>query len=64
MQDCMNMEGMGWMMWGAGLLWLLVFAVLILAGAALIKYLRTETAGGKPSGSSFNQQPTSSPSGY
>ena len=32
------------MMWGMGLLWLLVVIVLILAAAALIKYLR---AGGK-----------------
>jgi hypothetical protein len=32
-----NMSGM--MMWGMGLLWLLVIAVLILAAAALIKYL-------------------------
>jgi hypothetical protein len=32
------------MMWGMGLLWLLVVIVLILAAAALIKYLRT---GGK-----------------
>ena len=29
------------MMWGMGLLWLLVVIVLILAAAALIKYLRT-----------------------
>ena len=32
------------MMWGMGLFWLLVVIVLILAAAALIKYLRT---GGK-----------------
>jgi hypothetical protein len=32
-----NMRGM--MMWGMGLLWLLIIAVLILAAAALIKYL-------------------------
>ena len=29
------------MMWGAGLIWLLVIAVLILGIAALIKYLRS-----------------------
>ena len=29
------------MMWGMGLFWLLVVIVLILAAAALIKYLRT-----------------------
>jgi tellurite resistance protein TehA-like permease len=29
------------MMWGMGLVWLLVVIVLILAAAALIKYLRT-----------------------
>jgi tellurite resistance protein TehA-like permease len=35
------MDGMGWMMWGAGLLWLLLIIVLVLA-AALIKYLRSD----------------------
>jgi hypothetical protein len=29
------------MMWGIGLVWLLVIIVLILAAAALIKYLRS-----------------------
>ena len=29
------------MMWGMGLFWLLTIIVLILAGAALIKYLRS-----------------------
>ncbi|MAT64022.1 MAG: hypothetical protein CMN57_00060 [Gammaproteobacteria bacterium] len=33
------MDGMGGMMWGMGLLWLLVFALVILAIAALIKFL-------------------------
>ena len=33
-------NGMGWMMLGAGAFWLLVLALLILAAAALIKYLR------------------------
>ncbi len=32
--------GVGYMMWGMGLIWLLVLAVLVLAIAALIKYLR------------------------
>ena len=31
---------MGWMMGGMGLIWLLVVAVLVLAIAALVKYLR------------------------
>lgn len=31
--------GMGGMMWGMGLLWVLVLIVLVLAAAALIKYL-------------------------
>jgi hypothetical protein len=30
---------MGEMMWGMGLLWLLVIVVLVLAAAALVKYL-------------------------
>lgn len=33
------MGNMGGMMWGMGLLWLIVIAVLLLAVAALIKYL-------------------------
>ncbi len=34
------MDGpMGWMMTGMGLFWLLVIIVLVLAAAALIKYL-------------------------
>jgi tellurite resistance protein TehA-like permease len=36
------MDGMGGMMWGAGLLWLLLTVVLFLAAAALIKYLRSD----------------------
>ena len=36
------MDGMGGMMWAAGLLWLLLIVVLILAAAALIKYLRSD----------------------
>jgi len=35
------MDGMGIMMWGAGLLWLLLIVVLVLAAAALVKYLRS-----------------------
>jgi len=34
------MDRMGGMMWGMGLLWLLLVIVLILAAAALVKYLR------------------------
>jgi hypothetical protein len=38
----MMMDGMtSGMMWGMGLVWLLVIIVLILAAAALIKYLRS-----------------------
>jgi hypothetical protein len=40
MMDWNGMYG-GSMIWGAGLIWLLVVAVLILAIAALIKYLRS-----------------------
>jgi len=37
------MDGMGeTMMWGAGLLWLLLVVVLVLAAAALVKYLRSD----------------------
>jgi hypothetical protein len=32
--------GMGWMMAGMGLVWLLVLVLLILGIAALVKYLR------------------------
>jgi ABC-type phosphate transport system permease subunit len=38
------MDGMGWMMWGGALVWLLVVLVLVLAAAALIKYLRSDRA--------------------
>ena len=34
------MDGMGWMMGGMGLIWILILVVLVLAAAALIKYLR------------------------
>ena len=40
MGGMMNSSGM---MWGVGLLWLLVFADLVLGGAALIKYLFAST---------------------
>jgi len=36
------MDGMGGAMWGAGLVWLLLVIVLVLAAAALIKYLRSD----------------------
>jgi len=36
------MDGLSGMMWGAGLLWLLLIVVLVLAAAALIKYLRSD----------------------
>ena len=36
------MDGMSGMMLGAGLLWLLVIVVLVLAAAALVKYLRSD----------------------
>ncbi len=32
-------SNMGGMMWGMGLVWLLVIIVLVLAAAALVKYL-------------------------
>lgn len=35
-------NGMGWMMAGAGVFWLIVLTLLILATAALIKYLRSD----------------------
>ena len=36
------MDGMGGMMWAAGLLWLLLVIVLLLAAAALVKYIRSD----------------------
>ena len=36
------------MMWAMGLIWLLIVVVLILAAAALIKYLRSRPGGDKP----------------
>ena len=36
------MDGMGRMMWGMALLWLLLIVVLVLAAAALVKYLRSD----------------------
>lgn len=35
-------DGMGWMMGGMVLLWLLAIVVLVLGVAALIKYLRSK----------------------
>lgn len=37
--DCMNMDGMGWMMGGMGLIGVLAVILLVLGIAALIKYL-------------------------
>jgi len=34
------MDGMGWMMGGMGVIWLLAFILLVLGIAALVKYLR------------------------
>jgi hypothetical protein len=34
------MDGMGWMMAGMGLVWLLVLILLVLGIAALVKHLR------------------------
>jgi len=45
MHDMMN--GMGGMMWGMGLLGLLLLIVLGLAAAALIKYLLSRRAAGR-----------------
>lgn len=42
MMDMDSSSGMGWMMGGMGLLGLLVFVAVILAIAALIKYLRKD----------------------
>jgi type IV secretory pathway VirB2 component (pilin) len=39
------MGEMGWMMVGMGLLWVLVVVVLVLAAAALVKYLRSGKGG-------------------
>jgi len=36
------MDGMGGMMWAAGLIWLLLVIVLILAAVALVKYIRSD----------------------
>jgi hypothetical protein len=36
------MDGMDGMMWGVGLVWLLLIVVLVLAAAALVKYLRSD----------------------
>jgi hypothetical protein len=33
------MHDMGSMMWGMGLVWLIIIVVLVLAAAALVKYL-------------------------
>ena len=36
-----HMDGMGWMMGGMGLLWLLLLVLLALGIAVLVKYLRS-----------------------
>jgi hypothetical protein len=36
------MDGMGKMMWGMALLWLLLIVVLVLMAATLVKYLRSD----------------------
>jgi hypothetical protein len=36
------MDRMGGLMWGAGLVWLLLIVVLVLAAAVLVKYLRSD----------------------
>ena len=45
MHDMMS-SGMGPMMWGMGLLWILLIVVLVLAAAALVKYLISSRRGG------------------
>jgi tellurite resistance protein TehA-like permease len=40
--DRTMIDGMSGMMWGMGLLWLLVIVVLVFAAAALVKYLRSD----------------------
>lgn len=40
MTNCM--DGSGWMMVGMGLFWLLAVALMALAAAALVKYLRAK----------------------
>jgi hypothetical protein len=46
MHDTMD-GGMGWMMMGMGLLWILAIVVLVLAAAALVKYLRSGKGGSR-----------------
>lgn len=36
----MGMEGMGWMMGGMGIIWILILVLLVLGIAALVKFLR------------------------
>jgi predicted lipid-binding transport protein (Tim44 family) len=44
MMECMSMEGMGWMMGGMmggiAIVWILFVILLVLASAALVKFLR------------------------
>ena len=46
MNDMMS-DGMSWMMTGMGLFWLLVIVVLVLAAAALVKYLLSGRGGSR-----------------
>jgi hypothetical protein len=41
MNDMMSGAGMGWMMGGMGVIWILVLVLVVLGIAALIKYLKT-----------------------
>jgi hypothetical protein len=38
------MDGIGWMMWGGLLLWLVVVALLVWMAVELVKYLRSNRA--------------------
>jgi hypothetical protein len=38
------MDGMGWMMWGGLLLWLLVVALLVWVAVEVVKYRRSNRA--------------------
>ena len=56
MIDCfsfMSTNGMGWMIWGAGLFWLLALILLGLAVVALVKYLRSDPGGGTAEASAY-----------
>ena len=42
MMNGVDMDGMGWMMGGVGLVWLLLVVAMLVAIIALIKYLRSK----------------------